>query len=197
MASLQYLWENRRRFKNYDTPCLKAWAKRILTLPEVVDRNLKRRRLVCQGAQISLTAEIGEASFAGNPANLFLGMESFIGKAEIALHDKVIIGDNVCINDGVKLLTGSHDTQSPLWSLVKKPIKINSHAWIAVNAIILPGVEIGEGAIVGAGAVVHKDVEKYTIVTGNPARAISKQRTMNLKYNPCQSLASYEAWING
>ena len=197
MASLQYLWENRRKFKTYDTPCIKAWAKRILTLPEVMGRNLKRRSLVRRGAQISPTAEIGEASFIGNPANLFVGMESFIGKAEIALHDKVMICDNVCINDGVKLLTGSHDTQSPLWSLVKKPIKVDSHAWIAVNAIILPGVRIGEGAIVGAGAVVHKDVEKFTIVTGNPARSLSKQRTRNLRYNPCQSLASYEAWING
>lgn len=197
MATLQYLWKNRRRFDAYNTLCIKAWAKRVLTLPEVLGRNRKRQMLIRKGAQILETAEIGEATFIGNPRNLMVGTDSFIGRAEIALHDKVTIGNNVCINDGVKLLTGTHDTQNSQWSLLKKPIRINSHVWIAVNAIILPGVEIGEGAIIGAGAVVGKNVAPFSIVTGNPAKALPKKRVMNLDYNPCQSLASYEAWING
>lgn len=197
MATLVNLWKNRRRFEGLSNESLKAWAKRIFSLPEVLKRNLKRKWLIRRGAEIMETAEIGKATFTGNPRNLFVGERSFIGKAELALHDKIIIRENVCINDGVKLLTGTHDVQDPDWSLVIKPIEIGSNVWIAIDAIILPGVKIGEGAIVGAGAVVAKDVEAYSIVIGNPARPLSKKRTKNLHYNPCRSLASYNAWING
>ena len=59
------------------------------------------------------------------------------------------------------------------WSFViKRPISIKNKAWIGFNSIILKGVTIGEGAIVGAGSVVTKDVPPYTIVAGNPARII-------------------------
>ena len=54
------------------------------------------------------------------------------------------------------------------------PIKICDNAWIGMNAIILKGVEIGEGAIVGAGSVVTKNVEPWTMVAGNPARVVKR-----------------------
>ena len=54
---------------------------------------------------------------------------------------------------------------------------IQSDAWIGMNAIIMPGVTIGEGAIVAAGSVVSKDVPPYTIVGGNPAKEIKKRFT--------------------
>lgn len=61
------------------------------------------------------------------------------------------------------------------WSVVNsKKIKVCSHAWIGMNAIILKGVTIGEGAIVGAGSVVTKDVPAWTIVGGNPAKVIKE-----------------------
>ena len=59
------------------------------------------------------------------------------------------------------------------WTHVKiAPVKICSKAWIGFNAIILKGITIGEGAVVGAGSVVSKDVSPWTIVAGNPARVI-------------------------
>jgi acetyltransferase-like isoleucine patch superfamily enzyme len=61
------------------------------------------------------------------------------------------------------------------WTGVKsKPIVIQDKVWIGFNVIVLKGVTIGEGAIVGAGSVVTKDVEPYTIVAGNPAKFIKK-----------------------
>jgi galactoside O-acetyltransferase len=61
------------------------------------------------------------------------------------------------------------------WEVVNsKPIHIQSHAWIGMNVIILKGVTIGEGAIVGAGSVVTKDVPSWTIVGGNPAKVIKQ-----------------------
>ncbi len=63
---------------------------------------------------------------------------------------------------------GKHD-----WSNTKTiPIKISRGAWLGVRSIILKGVTIGEGAVVGAGSVVTKDVAPYTIVAGNPAKVI-------------------------
>lgn len=67
------------------------------------------------------------------------------------------------------------------WDVVEtKPIKICSNAWIGMNCIILKGVTIGEGAIVGAGSVVTKDVPAWTVVGGNPATVI-KELNGNLK----------------
>ena len=53
------------------------------------------------------------------------------------------------------------------------PVIVRKHAWIAVNVTILPGVEIGEGAIVSAGSVVNKDVPPFTVVQGNPAKVVA------------------------
>ena len=56
-----------------------------------------------------------------------------------------------------------------------KPIKVKNDVWIGSDVIILPGVTIGDGSVIGAGSVVTKDVEPYSIVVGNPARAIKKR----------------------
>lgn len=61
------------------------------------------------------------------------------------------------------------------WSTVHTaPIRIGNKAWVGMNAIILKGVSIGEGAVVGAGAVVTHDVPAWTVVAGNPARVVKK-----------------------
>ena len=73
------------------------------------------------------------------------------------------------------MLTASHDVSSPHFDLVRKPVVICDNVWIAMGAIVLPGVTIGEGAVVAAGAVVAKDVLPWTVVGGNPARFIKKR----------------------
>lgn len=197
MAALGYLWNNRVKFNEGTLSFYKVWGKRLLTFPEVIKRDYRRKTLVRNGANIHSTAEIGEVKFMGKRNKLTIGANSFLGRAELALHDKIIIGTNVCINDGVILLTASHDIADPNWLMVKKPIIIEDNAWIAVNAVILPGVRIGKGAVVGAGAVVSKNVEDYTVVVGNPARPISKKRGDQLNYNPCEFLAGNRAWLIG
>ena len=56
-----------------------------------------------------------------------------------------------------------------------KPIVIEDYVWIATGAMILPGVTVGEGAVVAAGSVVTKDVPPWTVVAGNPAREVKKR----------------------
>lgn len=197
MASLKYLWENRAKFPITNLNFYKAWAKRLLTLRSLFVKNKRRRYLRRKGALISTTAEIGAVKAPGNKKNLTIGSNTFIGNVELALHDKITIGKNVCINDGAILLTASHDLNDPLWQHKKKPIVIEDYTWIATNAIILPGVKIGRGAVVGAGAVVSKNIDSYDIVAGNPAKPTGKKRIEELNYNPCEFLAANKAWLNG
>jgi maltose O-acetyltransferase len=195
MASLKYLWNNRVKFKWFSKAFFKCWAKRFLTFFELIKYNKRKKKLINNGAQIAETAEIGIATINGKKDNLSIGDFSTLGRVEIALHDKVTIGKYVCINDGVVILSASHDVLDPLWQHKKAPIFIGDYAWIATNAIILPGVNIGKGAVVGAGAVVSKNVKDYAIVIGNPAKEITKKRIDTLNYNPCEFLATNNAWL--
>ena len=88
---------------------------------------------------------------------------------------KITIGTKVAISREAFICTASHDITKPNRPLVTAPIKICDGVWIGARAIILPGVTIGEGAVVAAGAVVTKDVEPFTVVGGNPAKFIKKR----------------------
>jgi acetyltransferase-like isoleucine patch superfamily enzyme len=82
------------------------------------------------------------------------------------------MGENVTISEGVMIETHSHGF-NPRSKPVKMPIKISNNVWIGARATILPNVEyIGENAIIGAGSIVTKSVEKNEIVAGNPAKCI-------------------------
>lgn len=91
-------------------------------------------------------------------------------------------GDDVSIGPEAAILTLGHDPQSPDFADRGGEVIIGHHVWIGFRAVILPGVKIGDGAVVGAGAVVTKDVEPFTIVAGNPARKIG-DRNRDLRYN--------------
>lgn len=93
----------------------------------------------------------------------------------------LIVEDDVWISHNVTIMTHTHKIKTRklkrLQPLEKRPLKIGRDAWIGVNSIILPSVAlIGEGAIIGAGSVVTKDVEPFTIVAGNPAKVIGQRR---------------------
>ncbi len=81
-------------------------------------------------------------------------------------------GDDVSIGPEATILTLGHEPQATDFADRGGDVVIGDRAWIAYQALLLPGVEIGEGAIVAARAVVTRDVEPYTIVAGNPARPI-------------------------
>ncbi|MBO7553414.1 MAG: sugar O-acetyltransferase [Bacteroidaceae bacterium] len=83
----------------------------------------------------------------------------------------ITIDDGVMIGPNVRIVTDNHDFQNRM-VLRCKPVHICKGAWIGVGAIILPGVTIGENAVVAAGAVVTKDVAPNAIVGGNPAKFI-------------------------
>lgn len=197
MASLYYLWKNRAKFDLTNGLFYRAWAKRFTTLPELIQRSYRRSKLIKSGATIHELAEIGDVSIDGKKKYLQIGKFSFLGKVSIALHDEVIIGEKVCINDDVVILTASHDVTDPQWSQIKRKIVIEDYVWIGTGAMILPGVSIGRGAVIGARAVVSKSVDANAVVVGNPANVINKKRNHNLNYNPCEFIAANMAWLVG
>ncbi|WP_460722185.1 acyltransferase [Microbacterium aureliae] len=92
------------------------------------------------------------------------------------------LGDNVNIGGHVQIYTLQHDPQSSSFATVGGPVVIEDRAWVASRATILPGVRIGVGAVVAAGAVVSRDVPDYSIVAGVPARQVGT-RSRNLEYS--------------
>jgi putative colanic acid biosynthesis acetyltransferase WcaF len=89
--------------------------------------------------------------------------------------DMIEIGNSTTVSQGAFLCCASHDITSQSMELTHNSITIDAQAWVAARAFIGPGVHIGEGAVVGACAVVTKDVAPWTVVVGNPARAIKKR----------------------
>lgn len=94
---------------------------------------------------------------------------------------RIVTGDDVSIGPEASILTLGHDPQSPSFELRGGEVIIGNHVWIGYQALILPGLTIGEGAVIAAGAVVTKNIEPFNIVAGNPARVIGK-RNSDLKY---------------
>lgn len=103
---------------------------------------------------------------------------SFNARVFIQAYHDVTIEDNVTLSPGCMLLDSGLDVGSLCGNGVKRHIKsfilIKRGAWIGAGAIVLPGITIGEYSVVGAGSVVTKDVEPYTVVAGNPTRVIKR-----------------------
>lgn len=85
------------------------------------------------------------------------------------------IGRDASISPECYLLSLTHDPQDPGFGALPRPVVVGDRAWIGARALILPGVTLGEGCVVGAGAVVTKDVAPFDIVAGNPARKIGER----------------------
>jgi putative colanic acid biosynthesis acetyltransferase WcaF len=107
------------------------------------------------------------------PWNLEIGAWSSIGEWALIYNlGRVTIGERATISQNAHLCAGTHDYTDPRMPLIKPPISIGDSAWICADAFIGPGVTVAEGAVIGARSVVVKDVQAWTVVAGNPAKAI-------------------------
>ncbi|WP_313494044.1 acyltransferase [Stenotrophomonas sp.] len=93
----------------------------------------------------------------------------------------VVIGNNVNVSFQTCILSLHHDHNDPSFPAIGGVVTIQDHAWIGARATILPGVTVGEGAVIAAGAVVTRNVEPYTVVGGVPARRIG-ERNRDVQY---------------
>jgi len=108
--------------------------------------------------------------------NLIIGKRVFINSGcKFQDQGGITIGDDVLIGHNVVIATLNHSMNPDhRGDMVPKPVYIGNKVWIGANASLLPGVRIGDGAIVAAGAVVNKDVAPMTVVGGVPAKFIKK-----------------------
>lgn len=128
------------------------------------------------GARIGYKVNIYNSAMIFMPWNLEIDDWSSIGEhAFIYNLGKITIGCNTTISHRSHLCAGTHDYTHRALPLLKLPIKIQDNAWICADVFIGPGVTVQEGAVVGAGAVVVEDVEPWTVVAGNPAKAVKKR----------------------
>lgn len=109
------------------------------------------------------------------PWRLAIGNHVWIGEdVGILSLAQVTIGSNVCISQRAYLCSGSHDYQRDDFKLITRPITLEDGCWIAAAAFIGPGVTIGRGSVVAAGAVVHRDVPPDALAGGNPAKILKE-----------------------
>ncbi|GAB4441754.1 MAG: acyltransferase [Chloroflexi bacterium OHK40] len=110
--------------------------------------------------------------------NLVIGQGCRIdARVTLDLEAPLLIGDRVTIGHEAMILTSSHEIgpkEHRAGEMVRAPVRIEAGAWLGARCIILPGVTIGEGAIVAAGALVNKDVPPHTRVSGTPAKVVEE-----------------------
>lgn len=122
------------------------------------------------GAQIGKGCKIDPSARIWAPWNLVLGdYVSIDGGCDIYNVARICVGSKVAISKQSFLCTASHDISSLHRPLTHAPITIGNHAWIAANAMIFPGVTVGEGAVIAARAVLRQDAPAWSIWAGNPA----------------------------
>jgi acetyltransferase-like isoleucine patch superfamily enzyme len=136
---------------------------------------------------MGLTAGPSVYFFGGSeflsPHNLTVVGNCHIGRlCQIDARGGISIGQDVVIASHALLITADHDIQAPGFDGRLGAITVEDRVWIGSRCVILKGVHLGEGAVVAAGSVVHRDVEPWTIVSGVPARAVGK-RSPEQKYH--------------
>jgi putative colanic acid biosynthesis acetyltransferase WcaF len=114
------------------------------------------------------------------PWNLELHDECGIGSGAILYsQDKITIGRRAVISQGVNLCTGTHDYTKAGSPLVTRPIFVGDYAWIAAEAFVHPGVNIAEGCVIGARAVVVNDMPRWMVCAGHPCKPLKARVMVN------------------
>lgn len=150
-------------------------------LPPLVGNRLRTELLRAAGIAIGRGTTIGGAFHVhggGRPATkISIGRDCWINDScTFDASAPITVGDRVAIAQSVMILTNSHvrgPSESRAGAVVGLPVHIEDGAWIGACSTVLPGVTIGRGAIVAAGAVVANDVSPDTMVGGVPARLIT------------------------
>lgn len=138
--------------------------------------------LRCFGAKVGKGVHVYPNVKIWAPWNLDLADECGVSNGAILYSQgKITIGYRVVISQGAHICAGTHDYTQPGFPLITKPIVIKDHAWVATEAFVHPGVTIGEGCVIGARAVVGKDMPDWMVCSGHPCKPL-KEREMAGRY---------------
>ena len=155
-------------FRPFITPVFRKWRLLLLRL---------------FGAQVEWDANVYASVKIWAPWMLQMGHRACLGPEVICYNqDWVVLENEAVVSQYSYLCTAGHDVNmmnTADKSLITAPIILKSKSWIGARSVIGMGVEIGKGAVVGATASVYKNVEPWTVVGGNPAKALKKIESKN------------------
>jgi acetyltransferase-like isoleucine patch superfamily enzyme/coenzyme F420-reducing hydrogenase beta subunit len=179
--------EKLKKIKNL----LRVWKQSFAEIyinhivPIIPSRHFRQFVLKMAGVKIGKNLSMYNSIEFRRPSALVIKDNCSIGK-HVLLDARSGLTVNNCavIASHVLIWTLHHDYNDPDFCTIGKPVEIGEYSWICSRAIILPGVKIGKGAVVAAGAVVTKDVEPFTVVGGVPAKKIGIRKEMDYKYIP-------------
>lgn len=155
-----------------------VWRLAFRPTPRWALHGWRRTLLRWFGATIGNGSLIAPSCFVWAPWNLEMGEFSVLGdKVDCYTMDKIRIGSKVAVSQRSFLCTGTHDVSSLLRPLVTSPIIIRDHCWVAAECLVMPGVTIGDGAVIGARSLVTRDMPAWTISAGQPCRPL-RERVM-------------------
>lgn len=144
-----------------------AWqlASSLLVMPWFAPPRMRVAVLRAFGAKIGSGVNLRAGVRVHWPWKLEIGDDSWIGERVWLLNlEPIQIGSDVCVSQAAFLCTGSHDHRSPSFEFDNAPIRIEDGAWVAARATVLRGVTVGADAVIGATALVTKDVAPGAIV---------------------------------
>lgn len=153
-----------------------AWEWVQRTLIRFSFRRAERWRrfwLRAFGATIGEGAKIKPTTQVRHPWLLTMGKHSCLSEGVVVYNlGPITLGDHTVVSQDAYLCAGSHDYSLPNLPLLRPSIEIGSGVWVCAGAFIGPGVKVGDNSVVGARAVVMKNVPPGVLVGGNPARVI-------------------------
>lgn len=155
-----------------------TWTLLYRTTPKHFFNRWRLSILKLFGAKINGKPFVFPSSRIFAPWLLTLGHKSCLGPhSEVYNLGPIILGERVTVSQYSYLCNGTHDLTLDNMPLMIGEMVIGDNVFIGAKSLLLPGIKIGEYAVVGAGAVVAKNVNEYDIVAGNPARFIKKRIT--------------------
>ena len=157
---------------------IQASLFRFSPKPVVIWRSFLLR---CFGAKVDAKVHVYPKVKIWAPWNLELGSECGIANG-VTLYSqgKIKIGKRTVISQGAHLVTGSHDYLKPGFPLYTKPITIGNYVWVAAESFIHPGINIGDGCVIGARSVVTKHMPAWMVCAGHPCVAIKERIDFNI-----------------
>lgn len=183
MKMIKLLKEFKKKLLMYQIALRLIFLNSILC--RLYSKHLRAFVLRKMGSKIAKGVSIYRNGYIWDGSNIEIGSGSTIGfKVHLDDRKKIIIGKNVTIASEVMIWSLHHDYNDIYFKAVGAPVIIEDYAWICSRAVILPGVTIGQGAVVASGAVVSKNVEPWTVVGGVPAKKIADRDIKNYLYIP-------------
>lgn len=154
---------------------IKKIAKAAINLP-VLNRFPKLWCKILDVQILGTTFYLSKHTLIGDYKNLCLANNAEINYGCFLLaKEKIVIGENSTLAYGVTILTsanpnGPHNKLSKIYPKMSAPVIIGNDVWVGANAVLLPGVKVGDFSVIAAGSIVTKDVPSGVVVAGNPAK---------------------------